>query len=491
MRLKMKLYSKALILALLINLSPVPALCQQIPDSLSAYLKIAAKNNPSVLQKFSEYEAALRKIPQAGSLPDPQLDLGVFVTPMELIGGRQVADLKLMQMLPWFGVLKNARDEMSLMAMAKYELFRDSKLQVYYDIQRTWYELFRLRKEISISEKNVEILRVIEQLSLIRYTAPSSGNSGSSSAQTGTSAQGSSSQSSNTGSDMQTMGSSPKGLSASYSAQGTATMQPGSMGASSGSSGLTDLYRIKIEYGELNNNLELLKSQEKTVMARFNSYLDRPPQTKIYTDYTVLPDTAAPDLLSVSDSVRNNPMLNMLSYEKKAYLARKKMVNGMGYPMVGFGLNYSIIGKSDMSTTSMNGKDMVMPMLSVTLPVYRKKYTAMREEAELLSKSSSQNYQAVSNALTAEYYSAVQLYSDALRRVKLYGDQYTLASKSLEIMLKGFSSSTVSLTDVLRIRQQTLDYELKQVEAVTDLNTARAWLNRLMASSENHKNEIQ
>ena len=51
-------------------------------------------------------------------------------------------------------------------------------------------------------------------------------------------------------------------------------------------------------------------------------------------------------------------------------------------------------------------------------------------------------------------------------------------------MLKSFSTSAAALTDVLRVSQQTLDYELKQVEAITDLNTASAWLNRLMASSE-------
>ena len=97
---------------------------QQYPDSLFQYLEIAAKNNPTVRQKFTEYQAALQKIPQVGSLSDPELSLGVFLKPMELVSGNQVADIRLMQMFPWFGVLKNAKDEMSLMANAKFELFR-------------------------------------------------------------------------------------------------------------------------------------------------------------------------------------------------------------------------------------------------------------------------------------------------------------------------------------------------------------------------------
>jgi len=478
-------YKKLLIINILFC-SWIAASSQPYPDSLLKYLEVAAKNNPTVLQRFTEYEAALKKIPQVGSFPDPQLDLGVFITPMELVGGNQVADLRLMQMFPWFGVLRNAKDEMSLMAKAKFELFRDSKLQVYFDVQKTWYDLIRLRKEISISESNLEILGVIEQLSLIRYKAPAKGSSGSASQQSGMQAQSNINFYSNGGSGMQGMGGSQNNPDNNTTVQSSGTMQSGSMAYSPDGSGLTDVYRIKIESGELNNNISLLMNQEQTIIARFNGYLNRPPLTKVFTGELLLQDSLTVDLSVVTDSImNNNPMLSMLNYEIKAYQSKKKMVTSMSYPMVGLGLNYSLIGRNEMSSSSMNGKDMVMPMVSVTLPVYRKKYTAMREEADLLSKASSENYQAVFNSLIADYYSAVQLYRDAQRRVKLYEDQYTLASRTLEIMMKSFSASSVSLTDVLRIRQQTLDYVLKQVEAITDLNTARAWLNRLMATKKN------
>ena len=92
---------------------------------------------------------------------------------MELINGNQVADIRLMQMFPWFGVLKYAKDEMSLMANAKFELFRDAKLQVFYDVQRNWYELYKIQKDISISEKNIEILKIIERLALVKIQGSS------------------------------------------------------------------------------------------------------------------------------------------------------------------------------------------------------------------------------------------------------------------------------------------------------------------------------
>ena len=148
----------------------------------------------------------------------------------------------------------------------------------------------------------------------------------------------------------------------------------------------------------------------------------------------------------------------MLQYEQQSLDARKKMVTKMGYPMIGLGVNYSVINKNEMSTSAMNGKDMIMPMVTLTLPIYRKKYKAMQTEADL-----------------------VKLYQDAQRRVKLYGNQSLLAAKSLDIMMKSFTVSGSVLTDILRIQQQTLDYNYKQVEAIADYNTAIAWLKRLMA----------
>ena len=451
-------------------------------DSLMNYLGLAARNNPTVLQRFSEYQAALQKVPQVGALPDPELNLGVFLQPMELIGGNQVADIRLMQMFPWFGVLKNAKDEMSLMAKAKYESLRAAKQEVFYNVQQTWYELYKTNKDIQISEKNISILKTLERLALVKFRTASAGDGGASVSSVSNMP---SQSSSATSSGMNTMGgngiNNPSTISSSQPSG-----QSGGMGSSPGGSGLADLYRIQIETGDLENNIALLKNQQSTIMARFNSYLNRPAQSPVAMADTLRPDSLSVSLPALSDSMlRNNPMLGMLQYEQQSIDARKKMVTRMGYPMVGVGVNYSVINKSDMSTSPMNGKDMIMPMVTVTLPIYRKKYKAMQTEADLMKTATAQNYSATANSLQTDYYQAIQLYQDAKRRISLYANQSDLANKTLSIMLKSFATSGSGLTDILRIRQQTLDYEFKQVEAVADYNTAIAWLERL-GSIETH-----
>lgn len=445
-------------------------------DSLTKYLEIAAKNNPLVLQKYYEYQAALRKVPQVGGLPDPELSMGVFLSPMELVSGNQVADIRLMQMFPWFGVQKNARDEMSLMADAKYESFRNAKLQVYYDVQRTWYELQKNAQDILISEKNAEILRTLERLTLVNYATAGRDRNATSSSGTNMSAAGRNNSAGSSGMDNKGGGGSSQKPVTAVPEQ----MQGSSMGVQSGGSGLVDLYRIQIELGELENNIALLKNMQNTIAARFNSYLNRPTGSPVSLPESLIADSLEISLLNVSDSmVANSPMLGMLRYEQLSLESRNKMVQRMGFPMVGVGLNFSVISKNEMSVSEMNGKDMIMPMITVTLPIYRKKYQAMKSETELLESATAQGYEAAENTLQTEYFEALQLYEDAGRRMQLYENQSRLANKSLDILVKSYSASGTDLSEVLRMRQQTLDYESKKVEAIFDYNTSIAWLKRL------------
>lgn len=448
----------------------------QQSDSLQNYLKIAIKNNPTVMQRYNEYQAALEKVPQVGSLPDPQLEMGVFLSPMELMAGNQVADIKLMQMFPWFGVIKNAKDEMSLMAKAKYETFRDAKLQVCYDAQRTWFDLYKIRQNIRISKENVDLLKTIERLTLVKFRSGSL-NGGSTASSGGGMSGGSTSGSSTGSSGMNSMGGSSSSQTVSRS---EVSMGSSSMGSSSGATSLSDVYQIQIETGNLEDNIATLRNEEQVVIARFNSQLNRPQKTSVYVSDLLPVEPLDIVFLSVSDSMfTRNPMLGMLQYEQQSLEARVKMQKQMGLPMVGLGINYSVIAKSPMSTSSMNGQDMIMPMLTVTLPIYRKKYNAQQAETKFMKTATEQNYQATANALQTEYYEALQLYNDAQRRMKLYDSQSQLAKKSLDIMIKTFSSSASGLTDILRIRQQLFSYELKQVEAITDFNKAKVWVRRL------------
>ena len=301
---------------------------------------------------------------------------------------------------------------MSLMAKAKYEQLRETKLEVFYDVQRTWYELYKTNQEIRISEKNIQILRTIERLAVIRFGTASTG---AGEAKASDVRSGSVFQSQGTSSASSGMGT-MAGNSGITSNQPTSDMKSNSMGYPGGS-GLADIYRIQIEIGELENEYAKLKNLHNTIMVRFNTYLNRPVQSTVAVTDTLKPAALGISLIFISDSLlTNSPMLGMLKYEEQSIDSRKKMVNRMGYPMVGIGVDYSLVNKSEMSTSPMNGQDMIMPMIAITIPIYRKKYKAMEMEADYLKSATEQNYFSTSNSLQLEYYQAVQLYQDAQRQ---------------------------------------------------------------------------
>ena len=98
-------------------------------------------------------------------------------------------------------------------------------------------------------------------------------------------------------------------------------------------------------------------------------------------------------------------MLAMLEAEGEAYRAKAKMDRRMSYPMIGIGLQYSVVNKvaDPMGMPDMNGKDMVMPMVKVSLPLFRRKYNARQRESHNYRMASELKRDNVQNQLQAEY----------------------------------------------------------------------------------------
>ena len=148
--------------------------------------------------------------------------------------------------------------------------------------------------------------------------------------------------------------------------------------------------------------------------------------------------------------------------------------------MLGVGLNYMLNQKRDGNTFMMNGNDMLMPMVSVSIPIYRKKYNAMQNEAALLQEAVNQQTIGLKNNLMVQYRSFVQNLDDAKRRVTLYQQQEELAQKTTDLLLAGFTTSGTNYEEVLRMQYKVLDFGFKHIEAITDYNMSVALAEKLM-----------
>lgn len=471
---------KRYILFIAVVLLGTAAVAQQ-SLSLDSSLVLAAKNNPQVKAAYIRYLAALEKVPQVGSLPDPEASFGFFLKPMELLGGNQVSDMRVMQMFPWFGTLKTARDEASEMAKAKFELFNAEKADLFFRVKAKWYLTEKISHEIALTEENIQLLQSLEKIALIKFqeAASSSGsmnNSGQMSS--GSSAMGTMKTSSASSGGMSGMGGNAvqaKPMTSSSSAMASGS----SMG--NGGTGMQDVLRVKMEILDQQNKLELLNDQLQTAKTEFNALLNRDVHT-VFTIESNLESVQLPaEKAAIVDSIlQNNPMLAMLASESNAFGLMGEKAKKMGLPMIGAGLNYMLIQKREMNTSMMNGKDMVMPMVQVSIPIYRKKYDAMQKEAQFLQESAQLESESLKNDLQVQYRNFVQSLDDAERRMKLNKEQEELARKTTDLLLTGFSNTGAGYEEVLRMQYRVLDYGYKYIEAVTDYNTSVALAEKLM-----------
>lgn len=463
-------------------------------DSLPQYLKIAAENNPGVKAAFLAYQAALQKIPQAGALQDPQLDMGFFLQPMEIIDGKQAADVKLMQMFPWFGTRKAARTEALHMAKMAFEQFRETRDKLFLDVYTQWFTLCRLQQQLNNSRKNKQLLVHLEELSLRKFTAGNAAPSPSGDRQKAK-GKGSATATGNAMSGMNmNVPPSPLPISPSPPMSQMPSMSQGNM------SGMSGVLQIRLEIAETDNNMENIQSEIRAGKAKFNALLNRPAERDVQ-----IPDSLKqiPFLFDISEAktliATQNPMLNMLNEEESVYRAKAEMDRKMSYPMFGIGLQYMLISKkpanstpdngmNNMSNTSgmnsMNGRDMLMPMLSITLPIYRNKYKAQQRENAFLQQASREKYIDTQNMLEAELHRTGHQLDVAVRQISLYRKQTELAQTTFNLLIQEFTSGATDLSNVIQVQRQLLDYELKTAEAIADYNTMTANIQKLISGND-------
>jgi outer membrane protein TolC len=456
-RLSLKIFS---ILFLLIS-----TIFQAKTQTLDQYLEIAIENNPSLQASFKQYQASLEKTNQV-SLESPQLNVGVFTRPMELLMGNQRAEASVMQMFPWFGMLKTQKDEATLMAEAKYEEFRQQRNLVLYQVKETYFQLQQLQNTIDITASNLEILKSLEELAIIRYQG---GNTSEAVSSVSNAVRRSSRPSQSTSSDGMGMGGSRSASSGTSSSGGSAMSTMGS-GGSSGK--ITDVLRLQVQIKALESDLEQMEVDKRPLIAKFNQLLGRDRNETVNIEPTLSTEREMNwEMALLEEIMETNPMLLMLEKESLAYQKQGEMAKLEGKPMFGLGLNYMVFSPRAESgmVGGMNGMDympagmgnnMVMAMATVTLPIYRKKYKAREAESKFYWEANENQKEDLQRNLEAEFESILAAIKDAERKIRLLEEQIELTEQTLELSVTSYATEASSFEEILNIQRELLDFKL-------------------------------
>jgi outer membrane protein TolC len=233
-----------------------------------------------------------------------------------------------------------------------------------------------------------------------------------------------------------------------------------------GISGMNAVLQIRLQVKELETRLQQLQANSELLRIQFNQELGRPLSAAVQ-----LPEIWEQPILLLEKQeyldkiLQNHPMLSMYASENLALAQQGKMAKLEGKPMIGAGVNYMPLKPRIDKGMSMGGDDMVMPMVSLSLPIYRKKIAAKIKEVELLQGATTLNQQETENDLSLAWATAFRDWEDSNRKLTLYSEQVSLIQQQIQLLETSFTTGSVSLQELLQTQQLLLDYQEKQLIA--------------------------
>jgi outer membrane protein, heavy metal efflux system len=385
---------------------------EKIPDK---YLVEAGENNPGPQAAYREYYAALEKVPQAGSLPDPKVSFGYFISPVETRLGPQQFKVSLSQMFPWFGTLEAQKKAFAEKAQIQYQQFVNRRNGLYRDVKIRWYEIYKAHKALEITKENLDVLHSLKQITVNNYET--------------------------------------------------------------GKTKMTDILRLDVNIREQENSLKDLEQKYVTTQAEFNLLLNKNEEAAIEVPSELSLDSF--NLVSYRDSIRNHPELSALMHKEKSLQHQYETAVKKGYPGISLALDYAVIGERTDMQVNNNGQDVIMPMIGISIPIYRKKYNAMKKEKEIQLQAVQYGRQNRLNMLSSQYKNAEEKYMDAMRKVELYRQQTNETQRIYNLLKTSYSADGENFYELLKTRLMVLEYELKMEIAKADQNIAVATLEYL------------
>ena len=385
-------------------------------QTLKEYQQTAVEQSPMVLAKYKSFEAAMTKVQQMNSLPDPTFSLGYFISPVETRVGPQKVRFSLTQMFPWFGTLKVQGDMAARSAEVVFQQFIDTQNKVKFEVAKAYYPLQELDELIQVQESNLEILKSMKQLATVKYE--------------------------------------------------------------NGNTSLADVLRVDLIVKEIETELSLLGDKRQPLTVFFNRILHQPDTTSIVLEESMQTKSSTSIL---ENDWSKNPRIEELNKRIEVAKAQSTVIEKQGLPKIGAGLDYVVVGERTDINVPGNGKNVFMPMLSISLPIFRGKYKAAIEETELQTEAYQYSILAIENELASTYENLRYDVNIENQLLDLYQKQMVETEQIQSLMLSSFRNSGEDLDELLRIQMQLLGYQMKEVKAKTRLQTALANIDYLIS----------
>ena len=384
-------------------------------QQLDVLIDEALANNPEIQTFELKYQVAKEKVNEANTLPNTQLGVGYFVSEPETRTGPQRFKISAKQMLPSFGAITARENYREALADAVYEDITIVKRKLVASVSQSYYNLYAIKEQQLVVVENIELLKTFEELALTSVEV--------------------------------------------------------------GKASAVDVLRLQMRQNELNQLKLILEQNYLAELTTFNKLLNRDKSTEVIVANTLVMPTEG-ELINW-DNLALHPEL--LKYDKlytsveQSELLNQKEQN----PMLGFGLDYIAVSERPNMDFSDNGKDIFMPMVNVSIPIFNNKYKSKSKQNELKQKEILTQKENRLNTLETLLDKAVKSSNSARISYDTQTKNLKQAKDAETILVKSYETGTINFNDVLDIQELQLKFQTKQIESIKNYYIQRTIINYL------------
>ncbi|WP_432411316.1 TolC family protein [Rasiella sp. SM2506] len=371
-------------------------------QELQTYIVEAETNNPEIQALELRYNIAEEKVNEADWIPNTEFSAGYFVSEPETRTGAQRARFSAKQMLPWFGTITARGNYSKSMADAEYVEITIAKRKLAMAISQSYYKLYEIRAKQKVLDENIQLLETYERFALTSVEV--------------------------------------------------------------GKASAVDVLRLQIRQNELQQQKEVLEELFIAEQTAFNNLLNRDITTDVEV-YSML-EIPTEDVLINEEALTLNPELLKFDKLYESVSLAEALNQADSNPMIGFGVDYIPVSERPDMSFSDNGKDIFMPMVAVTIPIFNKRYKSISKQNELRQLEITSQKENRLNVLETALAKTISQRNQARIAYKTQEINLKQAKDAEEILIKNYETGTIDFNDVLDIQELQLKFQTNQVESV-------------------------
>ncbi len=385
-------------------------------QQLQSFISEAVDNSPEIQAYNLRHNIAEEKLNEADWIPNTEFSAGYFVSEPETRTGAQRARFSVKQLLPWFGTITARENYASSIADAEYVEIAIAERKLALSVSQSYYSLYSITAKQKILDENIELLKTYEKLALTSVEV--------------------------------------------------------------GKASAVDVLRLQIRQNELQQQKEVLTEAYLGEQTTFNKLLNRDGNKRVtILEALVLPSE---DIFYDGNNLSLNPEL--LKYDKLyESIAQSELLNqAESNPMIGFGLDYLPVSDRPDMNFSDNGKDILMPMVSVSIPIFNKQYDSRSKQNELKQLEINTQKENRLNVLESAFAKAISQRNQSRIKYNTQEKNLRQAKDAEEILIKNYETGTIDFNDVLDIQELQLKFQINQISAITTYYAQSAVVNYLI-----------